>query len=288
MIPTLALAQFGMAGGAATAVPPIGLDLFAGGLWAQYGITKLAAAYAGSALRVRRSSDNTEQDIGFSGTALDTVALAAFAGAGSAFVTTWYDQGGYGRHLVQATSSKQPRIVNAGVYDGFLRFDGSDDFLTVAGSPVVAAISGAMKYQFRSGGAGQALWSQGNTNVAAHVAFAIQEQTGPDAMHMYQFGGIAPNYLQNRFATVPTTLGTDVWVMDRTLAGAARGARYRNGVSEAATNLVNAGSGSFTTETFFVGADSNGAAAAPLNLYTMAIWAANQSANAAGIHAAIA
>ena len=81
-----------------------------------YSLRKLAAAYGGSAIRVRRSSDNAEQNIGFNATGdLDTAALLAFAGSGSAFVTTWHDQSGAGNNGFQTTASAQPQIVNAGV-----------------------------------------------------------------------------------------------------------------------------------------------------------------------------
>lgn len=78
---------------------------------------KLRTAYAGSAIRVRRSNDNAETDIGFNadGT-LNTTALAAHVGANSGFVTTIYDQIG-SANLVQATTANQPRIVNAGTTD---------------------------------------------------------------------------------------------------------------------------------------------------------------------------
>ena len=100
-----------------------------------YGGRKLASAYAGAAMRVRRSSDSTEQDIGFVSGNLDTAALLAFAGSGSAFVVTWYDQSGNARNHTQATTSKQPRIVNAGVLDALngkptVIADGVDDIFT--------------------------------------------------------------------------------------------------------------------------------------------------------------
>lgn len=79
---------------------------------------RLNDSYAGVAMRVRRSSDNVEADIGFlSNGDLDTAALLAHCGAGSGFVTTLYDQSGLVRNLVQATPANQPRIVNAGVID---------------------------------------------------------------------------------------------------------------------------------------------------------------------------
>jgi hypothetical protein len=85
---------------------------------AAYSLRPLRSAYTGSAIRVRRSSDNTEQDIGFdlSG-ALDTTALLTFTGTGAldnGFVTKWYDQSGNGRDATQTTSANQPQIVNSG------------------------------------------------------------------------------------------------------------------------------------------------------------------------------
>jgi hypothetical protein len=66
---------------------------------------------------VRRSSDNAEQDIGFSAGELDQTALLAFVGLGNGFVTVWYDQSGFGRNAAQTTPANQPRIVNAGVVE---------------------------------------------------------------------------------------------------------------------------------------------------------------------------
>lgn len=69
--------------------------------------------YSGSAIRVRRSSDNAEQDIGFTGINLDTASLLSFTGAGDGFVTIWYDQAGV-NNAIQTTASNQPRIVVSG------------------------------------------------------------------------------------------------------------------------------------------------------------------------------
>lgn len=92
---------------------PLLLDSYPGAA-AAYSIRKLRTAYTGSAIRVRRSSDNTEQDIGFSGGNLDTSALTSFCGAGNGFVTTWYDQSGNGKNATQSTASNQPQIVSSG------------------------------------------------------------------------------------------------------------------------------------------------------------------------------
>lgn len=79
-----------------------------------YSLRLLNTSYIGSAIRVRRSSDNTEQNIGFIGENLDTAALTSFCGSGNGFVTTWYDQSGNGRNATQSTAANQPQIVSSG------------------------------------------------------------------------------------------------------------------------------------------------------------------------------
>jgi len=85
---------------------------------AAFSLRRLRSAYTGPAVRVRRSSDNAEADVGFTVLGdLDTTALLAHCGAGSGLVATWYDQSGNGRDVTQATAGSQPRIVNAGVVE---------------------------------------------------------------------------------------------------------------------------------------------------------------------------
>ena len=66
---------------------------------AAYSLRKLSSTYTGSCIRVRRSSDNTEQDIGFVSNELDTTALLSFVGSNSGFITSWYNQKGTGDNL---------------------------------------------------------------------------------------------------------------------------------------------------------------------------------------------
>jgi hypothetical protein len=67
---------------------------------------------------VRRSSDNTEQDIGFVASApnaiVDTAAISSFIGTGNGFVTKWYDQSTNGRDAMQTTAARQPLIATVG------------------------------------------------------------------------------------------------------------------------------------------------------------------------------
>jgi hypothetical protein len=81
---------------------------------AAYSVRLLRTAYTGNAIRVRRSSDNTEQDIGFSSGNLDTSSLTSFCSGTNGFVTTWYDQSGNANNATQSTAANQPQIVSSG------------------------------------------------------------------------------------------------------------------------------------------------------------------------------
>ncbi len=114
-----------------TMTPVLPLDAIPGSVGA-YSVRKLRAAYAGSALRVRRSSDNTEMDIGFVNNNLDTATLLTFVGAGSGFVSVLYDQSGNSRDFAQAIGANQPSLVVSGVLNAqagrpTLIFDGTND-----------------------------------------------------------------------------------------------------------------------------------------------------------------
>ena len=90
------------------------LDLYPSAA-AAYSVRALRAAYTGSAIRVRRASDNAEQDIGFTLFGdLDTTALTSFCSGTNGFVTTWYDQSENGRNVIQPTAANQPQIVSGG------------------------------------------------------------------------------------------------------------------------------------------------------------------------------
>lgn len=83
---------------------------------AAYSLRALNSAYTGAAIRVRRSSDNEEQDINllYDGS-LNTASLLAFVGSGDGFVSKWYDQSGGGNDVAQVSDSAQPQIVSSGV-----------------------------------------------------------------------------------------------------------------------------------------------------------------------------
>jgi hypothetical protein len=109
-----------------------------------YGLRRLRRLYTGFCIRVKRSSDNAQLDIGFDSQGnLDILALLAFVGTGSGFVTIWYDQSGNGRNATQTTAANQPQIVANGVLQTeggkpAVLFDGADDGLASPAWGVIA------------------------------------------------------------------------------------------------------------------------------------------------------
>jgi hypothetical protein len=92
------------------------LDLYGANVKLAYSVRKLRTEYTGPAMRIRRFSDNAEQDIGFDSNGdLDTAAITSFVGANSASVVTWYEQSGQASewNLTQATTTRQPHITDS-------------------------------------------------------------------------------------------------------------------------------------------------------------------------------
>lgn len=128
------LIRGGFGGGPST---PLTLDLIATQPAAAFSLRKIRASYSGSCVRVRRSSDSAEQDIGFSGSSLDTEALSSFVGVDTAFIVKWYDQSANANHAVQTVdATKQPTYTATQ-----LTFDGTNDFFKLT-----SAISRATGY----------------------------------------------------------------------------------------------------------------------------------------------
>jgi hypothetical protein len=133
------------------------LDLYPGAAVA-YSVRKLRDGYTGSAIRVRRSSDNTELNIGFVNNELDTSSLTTFCSGTNGFVTTWYDQSGNAQNAVQTTAANQPQIVSSGsvILEGSLP---CLDFGAIASTRILV-VSGGLNIQ--------------NTNFSIFFAHKIQ------------------------------------------------------------------------------------------------------------------
>jgi len=81
---------------------------------AAFSFRKIKSTFSGSPIRIRRSSDNAEQDIGFSGRELDTASMLTFTGSNDGYIVTMYDQSGSGNDITQSTAALQPKIVSTG------------------------------------------------------------------------------------------------------------------------------------------------------------------------------
>jgi hypothetical protein len=146
------LATHGIIGSSISQFVPL-LDTYSGAA-AAYSLRKLRTAYTGDAIRVRRASDNTEQNIGFVNNVLDTASLTSFCSGTNGFVTTWYDQSGNGRDATQSTGANQPQIVSSGsvILDNnkpAVQFDGSNHILSltsVVNNPNYLAIISVYKH----------------------------------------------------------------------------------------------------------------------------------------------
>ena len=95
---------------AAAGAAPLLLDTYTGAA-AAYSLRQLRTGVT-NVVRVRRSSDNIEQD--FTAAQITDGTLAAFCGVGNGFIRTWYDQSGNGNNATQTTASSQPQIVANG------------------------------------------------------------------------------------------------------------------------------------------------------------------------------
>lgn len=142
--------------------------------YSAYSVRQLRASYTGSALRVRRSSDNLEQDIGFAlGGQLDVAALQTFCAATDGFVSVWYDQMGFSRNATQVTTAAQPKIVSAGAVlkqdnNSCLVFS-AGQFMTLVTGSIAQPYSRSSVFQLDSRVAGHTLLGPAATSSSGRL-----------------------------------------------------------------------------------------------------------------------
>lgn len=277
------------------------LDAYASNLWFAGGIKRLRSSYTGPLIRVRKTSGvdtSTELDIGYqAGGGIDIGALATFAGSESVAVVKLYDQSGAANDFGQSAGTKQPRIVNAGVYDGFIRFDGTDDgFQSVNDSGTPAAFSVAWKVNSRTNTVTKVFYEHsenagavGNNSVLCYIGdpgpgarmieLVTQGTTGDYANYWTQFpNGNVHMGVYDR--TVGTQAGDSTLYIAGALTARISGSTGGSGVGTGTT---------FTAERWNVGSRNNaGSLPSAIDLFAMAIYEANKSSDAAGIATALA
>lgn len=245
---------------------------------AAYSLRRLNGNYNGSAIRVRRSSDNTEQDIGFTALgALDTTSLTTFCGSGNGFVTTWYDQSGNARNVTQTTAANQPQIVSSGSVINenskpTIQFDGSNDFLNggdilKAGSNSITTFSVA-----KMGGSSQTIYAKSLLG-ASSVRYALVSSPTLLSIAGGSIIDAGVNYTVQKLFTVEIIANSTHKL-------------YQNNTEVVSSSITTIGDSSFDFE---IGAYNNASGGAsnnlPLNgnIQEIVLYFTNQSSNRTGI-----
>jgi hypothetical protein len=268
MIPTLQLGQFGRspAGGR------LGLldEWLTNTIW-NGGLSQLVGVYAGPYLRIRRSGDNAESDIGRSGTSWDAAAAAAFCVAGGGtqhgYVVTLYDQLGGSVHATQATTGRQPQIVSSGVALSEIAFDGSDDLLTISG--LSFSSTNSFTHYLRG-------WLNSQAGTGPRLIDTTSEY------NMFFFDAAVPSlstknggFFRPRGDSGLSSTGCLAFRADGSAADGHAGNRMWRGASEVGTAGATAGSWStpsaITTQTIYLGNRADAARASQLRLRNYAL-----------------
>jgi hypothetical protein len=246
------------------------LDTYSGAA-AAYSLRLLDSTYTGSAIRVRRSSDNAEQDIGFNVFGeLDTVSLLAFAGTGDAFVKVWYDQAST-NDATQTNTANQPKIVSSGaviVENGkpAVDFDGVNDGLsfTSTGYNINNLSSFVVARQF---------------GTANGMVFAISGSTG-NARWYAPFGVNTHDFGYGSSATAIQATRTANQSLFTMIAGSTQGdcEAWVNATSAGTTALVSASTSTQSGIGYF-----NGSFAADCTIQEVVFWSADESSNRTNI-----
>jgi hypothetical protein len=108
-----------------------------------FSVRLLVSSYAGPILNLRRSSDNATADFytdatqSYLSTGINNTgtSFSSWIGAGTAYVTIWYDQSGKANHATQSSTTNQPTIslkTNNSVSKYVIYFNNSSTFQYVS------------------------------------------------------------------------------------------------------------------------------------------------------------
>ena len=265
-----------------------------------YSLTLENDSYAGACVRVRRSSDSTEQDIGFSGKDIDSSALETFVAGGTGYVVTWYDQSGNSDHLTQANTSLQPKITDgSGNYLGKIALSSVGNAWLKAStfnSPSDAAVTVFARGAWGEGGRNTtAPWIQANESGSGKVGFisgyiSVASGVGTPGYFATALSGFT--YTDKRYPAAGVDLSaddTDVMLYFDTAAATTpeqqywyqSGTELAGGVQNATTNLT----GSFNFTSLYVGCGSTNNRGQWCDLTRLVVCAGDQRSQRASIEA---
>jgi hypothetical protein len=294
LIPTIQLGQFGRSNSDVAAF--VGdMDALASDLYALYSIERKLSSWAGDAFKARRSSDNATMEVPFVAGMADFAGMVSWAGSDTVTVELWYDQTGNGRNLNQGTGGTQPRVATGGVSDGFIRFDGTDDFMqavsTFGGG--VPSHSIAFCGQLRNTTTSVVCELGDINNDTGWYVLSLLDGSSRIRLGVGDTGGTSIAW---NGTTQSLTAAEAAWMVryDRSQSTASNYAAWavatHNGSTDPDTYIGQAGTpalANFANQTLMVGGRSSTLNAA-MNLKSLALWSVNQDANAAAICTAIA
>ncbi|HEY4145158.1 hypothetical protein [Pinirhizobacter sp.] len=270
---------------------PVYLDSLATAPRAVLSLKKLVST-AAKAIRVRRLSDNAEQDIGFSRNELDVGALLDFVGTSSGYVTTIYDQTANAQNAVQATAANQPRIVNAGAYDRAIVFDGATSFMKITalanGTPYLGLY--ARVKQSNSATSKVVVEASANFNAAAQAFLFFTGVTSGTAVWSANASNAAGQQRANQynlFGVDKVALITSLW--NRSVVGAGEITMFMDGQAQpvnAAPSTVEQ-TGNFAAFDTYIGARGGTSLFADMTLDTLVFYAADTASLRPSIEAVV-
>jgi len=164
------------------------LDLYPNASGA-YSLRYLSSAYGGAVVRVRRDSDNLEQD--FTPSQITDGTLLTFIGVNNGYISIWYDQSGNTINANQTTVTSQPLIVNGGILttepdfgNNAMYFDGIDDYfnvnkvLTSPNAFIIASnTNGITRGTYLGGASNRFIRSDSNYDIANTSSLSTGSQT---------------------------------------------------------------------------------------------------------------
>ncbi len=107
------------------------LDENKGDISFAFSMRVLESDYNGPLIRLRRSSDNAEEDFTWGDNDIvDYNEIQSWGGTDTLYVVTWYDQSGLGRNAIQINTDRQPIFYNDSTLPYFLG-DGVNDVLYI-------------------------------------------------------------------------------------------------------------------------------------------------------------
>lgn len=239
---------------------------------------RLRAGYAGAAFRVRRASDNTFQDIGFSGPTVNLAALTAFCTGTIGYAHVVYDQSGNGKDLSMPSNANNCKVYDSATGPttgglGGLRMqfrNGTtmrrNDALGISATPTLTMA--IVLQATATGDVGCA--SIGNLNTSAdniRIYYALR------FVSTQRFGAEgatgSTSYRRGQFASLTDAMHS--YVHTRTGSDMANGSIYRDNI-ETATYTSNSATISLVTNSTFWGSDSNSPSTANMDSNFLAFW----------------